>query len=85
MLGEHDMSRHAEIRCQQRGIDREVIDTLVVHGRRRYLRGVAVYFMDKRGRFAARRAPGGERYNRIADRLDAYVVVSDDGMRTAAQ
>lgn len=73
------MSHHAMVRCQQRGIEKEVVDVLLRHGRRRYRHGASVCFMDKPSRYAARCELGDARFSRIADRLDAYAVVSDEG------
>jgi len=72
-------TRHAEIRCQQRGIPGEVVETLLAYGRRRTRHGAEVYFMDKTARARARAELGRTRYGRIADRLDTYLVVADDG------
>ncbi len=72
-------TRHAEARCQQRGIRSEVVDTLMAYGRRRTRHGADVYFMDRTTRERARADLGRTGYSRIADQLDAYLVVSDDG------
>ncbi len=72
-------TRHAETRCQQRGIRSEVVDALMAYGRRRTRHGADVYFMDRTTRERARADLGRIGYGRIADRLDAYLVVSDDG------
>ncbi len=72
-------TRHAETRCQQRGIRSEVVDALMAYGRRRTRHGADVYFMDRATRERARADLGRIDYGRIADRLDAYLVVSDDG------
>ncbi|MGE0718216.1 MAG: hypothetical protein AB7P02_22405 [Alphaproteobacteria bacterium] len=71
-------TQHAAVRCRQRGIRPEVIDVLLTFGRRRHRHGAEVCFMDKPGRDHARRALGSA-YARIVDRLDAYVVLADDG------
>ena len=80
------LSRHAETRCQQRGIGDEVLSVLLDFGSSRHRHGAEVYFMDKVGRRSARAALGRKRYAQIANRLNTYVVVSHDGMvLTAAQ
>lgn len=73
------LTQHAEIRRQQRGIPWEVMDVLLTYGERRRHRGAEVCFMDRRSRSAVRRELGPEAYARMADRLDAYLVVADDG------
>jgi hypothetical protein len=73
------LTRHAEVRCQQRGISPEVVDALLNYGRRRRHRGAEVCFMDKGGRQQLERELGCHVYARIATRLDSYLVVSDEG------
>jgi len=72
-------TRHAETRCQQRGIKGEVVDALLSFGRRRTRHGAEVYFMDRTARIRARADLGRTAYGRIADRLDTYLVVGEDG------
>ncbi len=67
---------HAQTRCQQRGIPRNVVETILAYGRRGYHQGAQVYFMDKRARKRSRADMGRPAYVRIADRLDTYLVVS---------
>ena len=72
-------TRHAGCRCQQRGIRREIVEMLLAYGRRRNRRGAEVYFMDKTARARACAELGQAAYGRIADRLNTYLVVADDG------
>lgn len=72
-------TRHAEIRCRQRGIRPEVVDALMTFGRRRRRHGADVCFMDQDGRRRAEASLGRRQFARIADRLDTYVVISDEG------
>ena len=67
---------HAEMRCQQRGIKQEVVDTILSYGRRGHHQGAQVYFMDKKARRHARADMGKSAYTRIADRLNTYLVVA---------
>ena len=79
-------TRHAETRCQQRGIQSEVVNALIAYGRCRTRHGADVYFMDRIARERARADLGRVAYSRISGRLDAYLVVADDGhMITAAK
>lgn len=79
------LTRHAEIRCQQRGIRADVIDAILAYGCRRRRHGADVYFMDHKAKARAR-AELGCQYAKVSDRLDTYLVVSDGGeMITAAK
>jgi len=72
------LTRHAEIRCAQRGIKNEVIDIIVSYGECRYRKGSAVYFLDKAAKQrAVASLDAGSR--KIADRLNSYVVMTDEG------
>ncbi|TXL70857.1 hypothetical protein FHP25_32655 [Vineibacter terrae] len=70
---------HGAARCRQRGIQQEVVDVLLDYGRQGRHLGAEVIFMNKKARLHARRELGERMFARIADRLDAYLVVSDDG------
>lgn len=71
-------TRHAETRCQQRGIRPEVVDAILAYGRRRRRHGADVYFMDSQSHARAQDDLGGQ-YAKLADRLNTYLVMSDDG------
>lgn len=72
-------SQHANIRCQQRGISDDVVNVLLNYGACGHHNGADVYFMNKTTREFARRELGNRRYRRMADKLNTYVVVSNDG------
>lgn len=73
------MTQHASTRCQQRGIQTEIIDVLLEYGRTQYRHGAEVLFMDHKARVQAREKLGAKQFARISDRLDKYIVVSNDG------
>ncbi|MDI9846468.1 hypothetical protein QM467_00180 [Rhodoblastus sp. 17X3] len=73
------LTRHAEMRCQQRGVRPEVVATLLDYGRSVRRHGADICFMDRSARRRARNALGADAYARVADRLDGYLVVADDG------
>jgi hypothetical protein len=73
------MTIHATSRCQQRGIRPEVVDALVTYGRRARRHGADLCFMDHAARRRARADLGPDAFARIADRLDTYLVIADDG------
>ena len=74
-----DFTRHGGSRAQKRGIPSLVIDWLMAYGRVARRRGADVYFFDHAARKALRRSIGAPVYRRIADLLDAYAVISDEG------
>src|SRR4051812_38196060 len=80
----HMYTYHAQIRCQQRGIRPEVINTILAYGNQKRRHGADVYFMDSSSRKRARSELGKVEYARIADRLDAYLVMGDDGQIVTA-
>ena len=71
-------SRHAQTRCQQRGIRPEVVDALLTYGRRRRRHGADVYFMDGKTKARAE-ADLGRSFAKVSDHLNTYLVISDDG------
>lgn len=73
------LARHAEVRCQQRGIRPAVVATLLEYGRRERRRGAEICFMDRSARQRAHRELGHDAYTRLVGRLDRYLVVADDG------
>lgn len=73
-----ELTEHARIRCQQRGISGEIVDILLKFGRRKHRGGAAICFMDRASREDARQTLGRRKFARISDRLNSYVVVSDD-------
>lgn len=72
-------TQHAEKRCQQRGIKQVVVDTLLSYGRCGRHLGADVYYMDNKTRRDAKRALGKKDWLKIEDKMNTYLVVSDDG------
>lgn len=72
-------TQHASVRCQQRGISPEVVDVLLNYGSRKQRHGAEICFMDHRSRRRALDAMGRARFARVADHLNSYLVVADDG------
>jgi hypothetical protein len=72
-------TRHATIRCQQRGIQTGVVNAILEYGKRRRRRGADICYMDKAGRERAWSDMGRKAYAKIADRLHTYLVIGDDG------
>lgn len=71
-------TRHAETRCQQRGIRPEVVDAVLAYGCQKRRHGADVYLMDGKARARARDELGRQ-YAKLSDRLNTYLVIGDDG------
>ena len=71
---------HAEVRQQQRGIRREVLDCLVAYGRRLHDHhcGEIVYF-DARAISRTQKEPGPRGAHLVSDHRDVYAVLDSDG------
>lgn len=72
-------TRHCSARTQQRTIPPLIVDWLRDYGRVTRHRGADVYYFDKATRKTLRSRIGSVPYKRLADLLDVYVVISDDG------
>ena len=77
--GELSFTDHARRRCQQRGIDPDVVGVLFRYGKRAYSGGAVSYAMDKVSRERARRGIGAAAYRRLEGHLDCYIIVAGDG------
>jgi hypothetical protein len=73
------ISRHARERMRQRGVPDRVVEWVLEYGRPVRHRGADVFAFDHRSRRALRREIGAPLYERVKNRLGAYVVVADDG------
>ncbi|HYH23377.1 MAG TPA: hypothetical protein VD995_32580 [Azospirillum sp.] len=72
-------THHATERAQQRAVPPLVVNWLFDYGRVLRRGGADVYFFDRRSRRRLEREVGGVALRRLADLLDAYAVVADDG------
>lgn len=74
------LSRHASVRLQQRGIPAFVIELLEACGSEHRCGGAEKLFFDKAARKRLKRYLGGERSLRLVERwLNVYAVVGDNG------
>ena len=78
MIG-FDLSHHAEARMRQRAIPSIIVAWILDYGRDMRHHGASVYFLNRETRNKLKRDMGAKLYTQIGNRLDAYVVVSDDG------
>ena len=72
------VSKHAEKRLQQRGVSKKCVELVLAYGKRSYSKGALVYSMTKSGHEKAGQMQG-DAYWQLSDKLDIYVVVSQDG------
>ncbi len=72
-----DLTRHAEVRMQQRGIPPLVVDLLLRFGRTEHRGGAEIRFFDKKGRKQVESYTGclmrGEQW------LNTYLVIGEEG------
>jgi len=75
------LTDHASVRLQQRGIPVPILGWLLAHGRKIHdHHGSKIVFFDHGARERFRREHGGRAYRRFERKLDAYAVVTTDGV-----
>lgn len=75
-----ELTRHASVRAQQRGIPRLVVDWLEAYGEEMHDQdGTIILHFSKRSRRRLERDVGREPVRRLSNYLRCYVVVSNDG------
>lgn len=73
-------TRHAQIRCQQRGISGQMLDLLLDHGRERHLgHGVTIFSFSRDSRERLRRSLPRKKYAALDSHLDVYAIVGSNG------
>lgn len=75
-----NLSNHAAIRSQQRGIPMQAIEALLEYGKPRRSKGALSYSMDKRSRYQALAELGKAEYRVIEKWLNCYAIVSPEGI-----
>lgn len=76
-----EMSQHAQSRMQQRGLSPLLVDWLMQYGAIEHdHHGAQVYYFDKQSRKNLTQFIGKEIIDRLSSLLDAYLVVSMDGV-----
>lgn len=74
------LTRHASIRLQQRGIPPGILDPLLAYGHKAHdHRGGTVVYFDHQARKRLKRALEEGQYRRVERHLDAYAVIAGDG------
>ena len=75
-----ELTQHAELRMQQRGITRPALESLLDYGSVRYdHRGATIVYFDKTARRRLLRDSGPTTYRVMEKQLNAYAVVATDG------
>ena len=75
-----NLTLHAQLRMQQRGIPRQAIGYVLAYGRVSHdHRGGCVVWLDKRSRARLNREEGRQVVRRLDKHLDAYVVTDTEG------
>jgi hypothetical protein len=79
----NNLSQHARIRSQQRGISPFVMELILDYGRCQRRHGADVHYLDKSCRRALKRDLGTKKYARIEGKLDVYVVAAKEVITVA--
>jgi hypothetical protein len=75
------LSEHANVRLQQRGIPRVILEKLLSYGRNVHdHHGSEIVFFDRKARRALREVCGSAEFIRLESKLDTYAVVARDGI-----
>ena len=80
------ITKHAEVRMQQRGVSAEVLDLLLRYGRRtRAGKGAEIVFFDKWARRRILNMPGRGAIRRDTKQLKSYAVCKGEIVLTAGK
>lgn len=71
-----NLSRHAQVRMQQRGIPVPIVEWLLAYGAVNYQKGTELYYFNKQSRKLLERDFGKHELARYEKALDAYVISS---------
>ena len=69
------LTKHAEIRCQQRGIPPLIIEWLLDFGSQDYSHGAEVYYFDKKSKKAIKKYAGKRIISKLGQYMDAYLIL----------
>lgn len=73
-------TRHAEARCQQRGIPLDLVELLFEYGEERHVgRGATLLSFPKHSRDRLRNNLSRKRFAAVSSRLNVYAVLGDSG------
>lgn len=74
------LSPHAEVRQQQRGIRRDVLDCLIAYGRREHdHHHCEIVYFDAKAVSRAHKEAGSQVAHLVSDHRDVYAVIDSDG------
>jgi len=77
------LSRHASVRCQQRGIPPLILEWLLEFGSEVRTHGAAKRYFDKAARKRLERSVGAQVVDRMGDLLNLYLIEGDVQIVTA--
>ncbi len=78
-----NLTKHAELRCNQRGISALAIETILKYGHFNYVRGAKSWSMNKQEKAFAK-SDLGHSYKKIEKQLGFLIVSHDGSLITAA-
>jgi Domain of unknown function (DUF4258) len=72
-----ELTQHAEVRMQQRGITRSMLDSLLDYGAILHdHRGATIVYFDRKARTRLLQQSGGMAYRKLEKQLNTYAVVA---------
>ena len=75
-----NVTQHAVVRMQQRGIKAQAVEMLFHCGAREHdRRGTTILYFDKQARQSLCRQYGAKQFKRIEGQLNAYAVIAGNG------
>ncbi|MDP6653743.1 MAG: DUF4258 domain-containing protein [Gammaproteobacteria bacterium] len=75
-----NLTRHAENRMQQRGINRQAVDYVLAYGRKSYdHHGCRVVWLDKQARLRIHEEEGHEVVRKLDKCFNTYAVIDQNG------
>ena len=76
-------TRHAQVRCQQRGISPDLVELLLEHGAERHLGdGTTIISLSKQRRERIRRCLTRTAFAAVSSHLDVYAIFNSAGTMT---
>ena len=77
-----NLTKHAAIRCQQRGIPPLIVDWLFEFGKDVHKNGAEMIYFDKKSKKAVRKYAGRQVFRKLDKYMDSYLIAKDGRVLT---